>query len=474
MNAHFKLRDYQLRMIDSVRQSFKNNNKRVLLCAPTGAGKTAIFSYMVAEHYKRGGRILIFTHRKELLTQAGGSFDRFDLNPKYIKAGEYPKLTDNLHVAMVETFNRRIDQYLLFLQSRTMIIIDEAHLEVFTKLMPYISKDTYVIGATATPHRKGKQKCLSEFYTDLIQEVSTQELIDKGFLATPKSYGIEIDLKGIKKKGEDYDMEDFYEKNKTYKGVVENYRKISENKKTILFSSNVNSSIQVCKEFNDNGYEAKHIDGNTPDAKRNEILKWFDETPNAIICNCGILTAGFDQPDIETVILYRATTSIPLFLQMVGRGSRTTETKKSFNILDFGKNIHRLGFWEDDRVWDIKKKAHKEKIAPVKICPCCTAVLHTTIKICSYCEYLFKSDDEEKEDEFVYLKLLNKKQVLKEASKMDILKKAILAKQKIISPFWVLHQLTDINEARHFIKLMGYKKGFEFVNKNKFKVFQNG
>jgi superfamily II DNA or RNA helicase len=472
MTVHFKLRDYQLRIIDSIRESFKKNNKRVILCAATGAGKTAIFSFMVSEHFKRGGRILIFTHRKELLSQAGGSFEKFNLNPEYIKAGEYPKLTDNLHVAMVETFNRRIDDYLLFLQSRTMIIIDEAHLEVFTKLMPYISKDTYVIGATATPHRKGKQNCLSDFYTDLVQEVTTQELIDKGFLAIPKSYGIDIDLKGLKKKGEDYDMEDFYEKNKTYKGVVENYKKIAEHKKTIVFSSNIKSSRQVCAEFIINGYDAEHIDGSTPDNERSEILKWFNDTPNAILCNCGILTAGFDQPDIETVIIYRATTSLPLFLQMCGRGSRTTSTKTHFNILDFGKNIHRLGFWEDDRVWELKKKVYKEKVAPVKNCPCCTAILAVSVKKCNYCDYLFKQKQDE-ENEFVHLNLLNKKQILKEASEMDLYKKAKLAKQKIISPFWVLHQLTDINEARHFIKLMGYKKGFEYVNKNKFKVFQN-
>src|SRR5690606_41971324 len=62
------------------------------------------------------------------------------------------------------------------------------------------------------------------------------------------------------------------------------------------------------------------------------VLKWFADSPNGILCNVGILTRGFDQPDIEVVILYRATKSLPLFLQMVGRGSRTTPTKKDFYI----------------------------------------------------------------------------------------------------------------------------------------------
>ena len=65
-----------------------------------------------------------------------------------------------------------------------------------------------------------------------------------------------------------------------------------------------------------------------------------------MISNVGILNAGFDCPDIDVVILYRATMSLPLFLQMVGRGSRTTQSKSNFTILDFGNNIQRHGFWE--------------------------------------------------------------------------------------------------------------------------------
>ena len=72
--------------------------------------------------------------------------------------------------------------------------------------------------------------------------------------------------------------------------------------------------------------------------ERDRILGWFENTKGAVLCNCGILTAGYDCPDIEVIILYRATTSLPLFLQMVGRGSRVTDVKREFTILDFGNN----------------------------------------------------------------------------------------------------------------------------------------
>lgn len=472
--SNIQLRDYQQRIIQSLRNSLKQGNKRIVMCAPTGAGKTIMFCYMVAEHYKRNGSILIFTHRKELLNQAGSSFEKFGLKPKYIKAGSYPDTKERLHVAMVETFSRRILQYESFLKSRTMIIFDEAHLDNFTKIFPYISNDSIVIGATATPFRKGNQPSLSEFYTDIVQEIDTPELIEMGFLSDAKTYGVDIDLKGIKKKGDDYDTSKYYEENKVYEGVVFNWEKHCKNQKTLLFASNVENSKKVCNEFNSHGYEARHIDGNTPDHIRVSTLRWFSENDSAIVCNCGILNAGFDQPDIKVVILYRATTSLPLFLQMCGRGSRVTPEKRDFTILDFGNNIKRLNFWEYPREWGLEKeqKRKKEGVAPVKECKNCGALIPTQASECKICGFEIPKEVKER-NPFAELILLPKPQMLSLAARASISEKAQMAKEKIISPFWVLHQLTDKEEAREFCKLMGYKKGFEHYNKERFKVFRD-
>jgi superfamily II DNA or RNA helicase len=467
-----KLRKYQQQIIESLRTSIVEKNKKIILCAPTGSGKTIMFTFMVSEHLKRGGSILVFTHRKELLNQAGSSFEKFDLKPDFIRAGEHPSLDGKLHVSMIETFSRRIEKYADFLSSRTMIIFDEAHLENFSKIFPYISENTIVIGATATPLRKGNQKSLSEFYTDLVQEIDTPELIDLGYLSRAKSYGVKIDLSKCKKIGDDYDTSQYYEDNKIYEGVIENYLRIADGKKTLVFTSNVESSKRLCGEFLDNGINARHIDANTKD--RDDIFKWYDKTPGAVLCNCGIATTGFDQPDIECVILYRATTSLVLFLQMCGRGSRITDTKKEFSILDFGNNIARLGFWEKPREWSLIKKKKKDGIAPIKHCPGCGAILPTSIKECEYCGYIYPETEKEvKAKEIAMLQLLTPAQGMEKAKRSDIEMKVKLSKAKVISPFWVLHNLTNITEAREFIRLMGYKKGFEYMNKSKFKVFQN-
>lgn len=475
MKSNFSLRPYQKKLIQGLRQSMRLKNRRIILCSPTGSGKTVMFTYMIRRHIDKGGRVLVFTHRKELLSQSSKTFKAFNLVPELIIAGSDPDLIKSLHVAMVETLSRRSEDYNIFISSRTMIIIDEAHLNSFNKLLPYISPGTLVVGATATPYRKGKKmQSLDIFYQDLVQDVDVPELLQLGYLSKPMTYGIEIDLSKAKKIGDDYDTSSFYEENKTYIGVVENWERICKNTKTILFANNVKSSIQVCNEFKSKGYNARHIDGNTSSKNRDEILEWFENTNSGIICNCGILNAGFDQPDIKTVILYRATTSLPLYLQMVGRGSRITKNKNSFYILDFGNNVRRMDFWESPRVWSLKKddkKLTKNSTAPVKECEGCSAIIPVNTIICPYCG--LENKIKKKKEEFAELKLLTRPNLLKHASKQSNIELVKMCKAKLISPFWVLHNKTDLKDARLFCSLMGYKMpGFEYMNKNRFNIFR--
>ena len=463
------LREYQSKIIQELRKSISNGNKHIVLCAPTGSGKTIMFTYMVSEHLKRGGRALILTHRRELLKQSGSTFEKFGLKPEFITAGSKPDYSHSLHVGMIETMHRRsLD---LFLQQKTLIIIDEAHINNFTKLFESLSKETIVIGATATPYRKGKTvEGLDQFYTDIIQSVDTKDLIDLGYLCDAKSYGVEINLKGLKKTADDFDTSKYYQENKTYCGVVENYIRLSKGKKAILFASNVENSQQVCGEFLKNGIEAKHIDANTPEKLRESILDWFSNSEGGVLCNCGILTAGYDNDRIETIILYRATTSLPLFLQMCGRGSRPNEIKKQFTILDFGNNIQRLGFWENNRVWSLKKveqkTTEKEDAGLIKICKKCGAMLRPSVKICPYCGAV---KPKTKEEEIAELVLLSKR----EQWNLGLREKALLCKSGKMNGFAVLHSFKsgEKEKAREFVRLMNYSDYFERMQGHRFKVF---
>lgn len=449
-----------------------------------------MFSYMVANAIQKSKSALIFTHREEILLQAGGTFEHFNLEAELINAGSKPDLSKHLHITMVETFNRRLKnkEYQDFLKSRDLIIIDEAHIGSFDKIFECISDSTFVIGATATPERKGNQSALSKFYTDLIDEVSVSELIELGYLVKPRSFGVDLnEINSLKKTAGDFDskaMGDFYEKNKIFRGVISNYERLAKGRKTIVFTPNVESSENLRDQFLIHGYNAKHIDGKTSKSDRKEILRWFESTYNAIICNCGVLTTGFDQPDIGCVILYRATTSRPLFMQMAGRGGRINEGKKDWLLLDFGENIRRFGKWEDDHTWSLeKKKKNKDGAAPVKICPECGFMMHTTSKECDACGFVFL---EKEPEETPNVQLTEIKDSIPDYLKgrtindldMDELIKLQLAKKYKASFIWRVVRSRGLDYLKKYASKMGYSSGWVYrqeqemnQGKNQFKNY---
>jgi len=463
------LRPYQTNLISALRSSIISGKRRLIVSAPTGSGKTRIFTHLTNAHIDRGGKVLILTHRTELLSQAAKGFS---IQPDLIRPGDKYTETAPLHIGMVETVFRRQSKLRSLLSKKTLIIIDEAHLSNFDKLFSLFPESAIVLGFTATPFRKGKNVLgLDDLYEDLIQGIDTPEIIDLGYLSRAKTFGMYIDLSGIGSTGTDYDTKEIFEKNRIFQGVVTQWEKHAKNTKTILFASNVKSSKDVCAEFQQRGYNAKHIDGTTPENERQAILEWFNQTPTAIICNCGILTAGFDQPDIETVILYRATTSLPLFLQMCGRGSRITEGKTHFNILDFGMNVARLGMWESPRIWTLKKESTRTKkkdAAAIKFCEC-GALIPASSRVCPICGRTFKKTEKEIIAE---LRELSPAEVREMARGLDLGQKAKLCKSKVLNFRHEMHKIEDKREALEFVKLMGYKTGWIAMNRKYFKVLQ--
>lgn len=225
------LRPYQNTAICALRSEIAHGKKNLVLCAPTGAGKTVMFSYMVSGAIQKGKRCLIITHRFELLTQAGGTLSNFGITPVQIKAGrKIPNLMNKLVcVGMAQTLKRRAyeSEYREYMANLDVVIIDEAHTQDAEKLLPYFGEQTVVIGATATPHREPKQPQLDDFYHNIIEVTTVPELIQQGFLAQPVTYGVKVDLSDIKIKNGDFDSEQLgakFNEVKLYNGVYENYQ----------------------------------------------------------------------------------------------------------------------------------------------------------------------------------------------------------------------------------------------------------
>ena len=94
-----------------------------------------------------------------------------------------------------------------------------------------------------------------------------------------------------------------------------------------------------------------HLDNTHSEKERQDILEWFEKKPDAILSSVSILTTGFDSPSVQTIILNRATKSLTLYHQMIGRGSRVLPSKLDFNVIDLGNNARRFGLWESHINW---------------------------------------------------------------------------------------------------------------------------
>jgi superfamily II DNA or RNA helicase len=455
-----ELYDYQQRYIEEIKKHFANGKKRLILCSATGSGKTVMFSYMTKQAFEKEKRILILTDRKELFSQSSGALVQMGLHCNEIKPNKKVDFSHSLYVGMIQTVTRRIKnvEYQELIKSLDLIILDEAHKSIFDPIFEYISDKTFVIGATATPHREGKQQSLEKFYDEIVQVIDTPDLIMKEKLSPCKTYGVKVDLSGIKTKSGDYDeksMADKFSEIKLFHGVYENYMRICKGKKAIVFAPNVESSRELVDDWQDAGLPVQHVDCYMSDLERKEIIDWFKNTDGAIISNYGILTTGFDVPSIEVVILYRATKSLPLFLQMVGRGSRISSGKSDFTLLDFGNNVKTHNYWEHPRQWSLKKKEKKEGAAPIKECPMCSFLLHARIMVCPECGHQFEKSENEKENQVIAeLVLMTPSNIIALAQRSSIKELIQIQTARGYQKSWIYHYLKTADDFKEYGKLM--------------------
>jgi len=400
-------RQYQEDQIEDIIRSL-GKYKNVLAQLPTGGGKTVMFSKLAHRYYhKTGKKTLILVHREELMYQTKATMENiFGETMSLIKAGTKWVDFAPAYIGMVESVSKRFDQVVAEDMNIGLVIIDEAHNASFNKLHRQFTKE-YIIGFTATPISSSKREPMNKYYSVLSTGPSIKTLIKYGNLAqnitrSPKDVIDKAKL-AIASTG-DYDISSMAEEFMRTKYVMSTYlayKKFSRGKKAIVFNVNIEHSIAVKDNFELFDIPCRHVDGTTPENERREIFKWFHDTPNAVLCNVGIATLGFDEPTIETVIINRATTSMALWLQMCGRGSRPCDQewcnenqyrypydlkpKSRFQIIDMGGNCITHGDWCEERDWHWifnNPEIPKDGVAPMKECPSCGCFIHAAKMRC--------------------------------------------------------------------------------------------
>tara|TARA_R110000744_G_scaffold81708_2_gene160419 strand:- start:1485 stop:2996 length:1512 start_codon:yes stop_codon:yes gene_type:complete len=354
------LYDYQEEDLNMIFNYLDENgdNSNLLYQLPTGGGKTVVFSEIAKRYIERTKKkVVVLTHRIELSQQTSKMLKGFGVKNKIINSEVKEWQDQNEYmcfVAMVETLNNRLQEEKIEINNIGLVIIDEAHYNSFRKLFKFF-ENSVILGVTATPLSSNIKLPMKDNYKKLIVGESIESLIQKKFLAKANMYNYDVSLQTLKLGiSGDYTVkssDELYGNHSMLNKLVAAYNEIAKGTKTLIFNNGINTSRYVCETFKKAGYNIRHLDNKNNASERKEILKWFKETPDAILTSVSILTTGFDEPSVETIILNRATRSLTLYFQMIGRGSRYLSHKENFNVIDMGNNVARFGLWNAGIDW---------------------------------------------------------------------------------------------------------------------------
>lgn len=392
-----QLRTYQQKLLDNINVSLAKN-KKVIGCMCTGGGKSLVFATITKMAISKGKTVLLITESRKIFTQISDENKSVLINAGIKFVNVEPNI---VYCAMAQTLSNRefIIAQFQRLGNSLLVIYDECHLGVATKLLQQFP-DAYLIGFTATPDYR-VAKHLPDLYNDIVIGAQPQELLELGFLSPYYHFERQsAELKGLKKdsKGEFSESSQFevFEKPKVFAGLHEDLKKF-HTYKTAIFCSSIKHCKALCEELKSIGFEVSEVHSQN---QRTDIeLSNFTNGDVNICVSVGSLTKGWDFPVINLIVLLRATTSLPLYLQMIGRGSRIAPNKERFTVLDYGGNASRHGLWNYEHSWDElwkkPKKKKKEGVAPIKMCPKCDLIVAPSVMKCPECGHIFEAKEKE-------------------------------------------------------------------------------
>lgn len=376
-------RPYQLVGLQQIRENFAKGFRKVLLHLATGGGKTFIFCMILAGVRAKGKRALMVVRGRELVDQASNRLTREGIDHGVIMAGHWKEDANNpIQVCSVDTLRAR-----QIFPPADLIVIDEVHMATSASYREFLSNypQSFVLGVTATPYPKEGMGNLADA---VVHPISVQELIDQGYLVPPVYYAPNVpDMKGVKVSKGDYNTKESEIKMNTLTGdIVTHWRKFGEDRTTICFAVSLVHSKSIVQAFNEQGINAAHIEAETPDKERKEVMAKLERRELKIVSNVGILCTGVDMPYISCIVMARPTKSYNLFIQQAGRGTRPYDNKSDFLLLDHAGNIIRHGLitCEREALLDAGKGAVAH-IPNFKRCYDCFALFSVFAKLCPVC-----------------------------------------------------------------------------------------
>lgn len=408
---------YQGRLEAAIYRGWDSGANNVLSTAPTGAGKTVVFSKIIHDN---NGASCAIAHRQELVSQialalARNSVPHRIIGPravvKLVVSTQMIELGKSLYnpkapvaVAGVDTLIRRQDELNQWAKSVTLWVGDEGH--HFLKdnkwgIATSMFQNARGLGMTATPLRtdgKGLGSHVDGVFDTLVEGPSMRELIDAGYLTDYRVFvpPSDIDLSDvtISQTTGDYTkpkLVNAIRRSRIIGDVVEHYQKYAAGKLGVTFATDVETATDISKQFNAAGITSEVVSAKTPDAERIAVVRRFRKREIMQLVNVDIYGEGFDLPAIEVISMARPTQSFVLYCQQFGRALRIMQGKQFGIIIDHVGNVIRHGLPDAKQTWSLERRERGTRgnsdAIPVKTCGRCTAAYENVYKSCPYCGY---------------------------------------------------------------------------------------
>jgi superfamily II DNA or RNA helicase/intein/homing endonuclease len=249
------------------------------------------------------------------------------------------------------------------------------------------------IGLTATPYR-ADGRGLGDAYDELIVVASPRELIAEGFLVEPRVFTVpteeRADLSHVRVTRGEYsasDLDDAMNRQGLVGNIVTHWQTHAPQVRTVVFAVSIDHSRNIVRRFQEAGVPAEHLDGTTPTAERDAILRRLDSGETLVVGSVGTLSEGWDQPSVKCAVLARPTKSTGLYLQQVGRILRPWNGQRAI-VLDHAGCVLEHGLPQADREFTLETKPKSRAgQAPVRACPACFRVVGISTPRCPQCGY---------------------------------------------------------------------------------------
>lgn len=392
-----ELRPHQETTLDRLRDAFRAGHRRVMLYAPTGAGKTEMALSLMEAVSDKGNRASMILDRILLCNQTSDRMEKYHIAHGVLQSGHWRyRPSEKIQVCSAQTLEARGS-----FPDSDLVIIDEAHTQRRDTTEFARNSRARVVGLSASPFTKG----LANTYTAVVSATTTKELVDQGWLAPLRVFvAHEIDMSGAKKVAGEWSQKETTERGIKITGdiVSEWVKKTSEvfdgPRKTIVFAAGVAHGNDLSLKFMEAGYNFVSISYNDDDEFKRQVIEDFARPDTEIhgLIATDILTKGFDVSDVMIGISARPfSKSFSSHVQQMGRVMRSHPGKEFALWLDHSGNYLRFrDQWDElysNGVTELIDGAEKTKPEPTDKekdaakCPKCGSLWPGKSDTCLHC-----------------------------------------------------------------------------------------